>query len=98
LHAQRKRGVGLRRSEFLHLAPRAVRDETGSVGIPLVAVKAANPLGIRVAVLADVNGARSDASVIAALVSFHVLEGLPFVKLGGYAETVVIPRRSAISG
>jgi hypothetical protein len=54
-------------SEFLHLARKAVRDETGSVGIPFVAVVGANPPAVRVAVQANKDGARSVASVVAAL-------------------------------
>lgn len=61
------------------MARKAVREETGSVDIPFVAVKAANPLGIRVAVLADVNGARSVAFV-AAVVMFHGFGGSSLVK------------------
>jgi hypothetical protein len=64
------RSVGLRTSEFLHLARKPVRDEAGSVGIPFALVETANPVGIRVAVRTDVNGARSVALVVAAVV-FH---------------------------
>jgi hypothetical protein len=53
------------------LARKAVRDETGSVGTPFVAVKAANPLGIRVAVLPNVDHPQSGTSVVAAVVMFH---------------------------
>ncbi|MGD0181742.1 MAG: hypothetical protein ABSC15_18180, partial [Terriglobales bacterium] len=57
-------------SEFFHLTLKPVRYETGSVGIPSVAVVVAYP--VRVAVLADENGARSVAFVVAAVVMFHV--------------------------
>jgi hypothetical protein len=52
------------------LARKPVRDKTGSVGIPFALVENANPVGFRVAVLADVNGARSVALEVAAVV-FH---------------------------
>lgn len=61
----------MRTSEFLHLARKPVRYETGSVGIPFALVEGANPFGVRVAVLADINGAGSVALVVAALVMFH---------------------------
>ena len=47
-------------------------EEASTVGIPPVAMVGANQLGVRVAVLADVNGARSFAFVVAAVVMFHV--------------------------
>lgn len=34
-------------SEFFHLAPKRIRDESGTVGIPSIAAKAANPLRIK---------------------------------------------------
>jgi hypothetical protein len=34
-------------SEFFHLAPKPIRKEAGTVGIPSMVVKAANPLGIK---------------------------------------------------
>jgi hypothetical protein len=42
-----------------------------TVGIPFIKVVGANPLGIRVAVLADMSRSRSVALVVAAGVMFH---------------------------
>ena len=58
-------------SEFLHVAQKAVREETGTVGVPLVVVVDAYPFSVRVAVLADENGARSLAFHVAAVVMCH---------------------------
>ena len=58
--------------EFLHLEQKPVSDEASAVGIPSIAVKAANPLGIWVPVLADVDRARSPAVRVAAVVMFHL--------------------------
>jgi hypothetical protein len=58
-------------SDFLHLARKPFRDDTGSVGIPFVTVVLAYPLGIRVAVLTNENDARSVALVVAAVMMFH---------------------------
>ena len=54
-----------------HLTREPFRDEASTVGIPFIAVKLANPLSLRIAVLADVNGARSVAVVVAAVVILH---------------------------
>ena len=54
-----------------HCARKPVRDEASTLGVPFVAVVAAYPLAVRVAVLADENGARSGAVDVAAVAS-HV--------------------------
>ena len=69
--AQHKRSVGLRRSEFLHLARKPVRDERGSVGIPSALVDSANPVGIWVAIRAEKDCSRLFALVVAAIMMFH---------------------------
>jgi len=61
----------LARSEFLHLARKPVSKKASMVRIPFVAMVVANPLGVRVAGLPNVDHPRSGASVIGAVVMFH---------------------------
>ncbi len=63
-------------SEFFHLAGKPIRDETSPVGVPPVVVVDANPLGVRVAVLADIDRCRSVAVRVAAVVSHGWFVGL----------------------
>ena len=65
----------MQRLEFLHLAWKPSFEEASTVRVPFVIVKDANPLGIWISGSPDVNNSRSGASVIAALVMFHGLEG-----------------------
>jgi hypothetical protein len=73
----------LRTSEFLHLARKPLRVESSTVGVPQVEMMNANPRATRVAALADVNGARSVAFVVAAVVMFHGFGGSSLVKWEG---------------
>jgi hypothetical protein len=80
-------------SEFFHLARKPIRDKTSPVGVPPVVVVDANPLSIWVAVLADVDGSRSVAGRVAAVVCHSWFVGVLHLEIA--VHCVLVPFDSA---
>ena len=64
-------------SEFFHLAPKPLGEESRMVGVPFIEMMNANPLAVRIAILTDIDRSGILALVIAANVSHSWPVGVP---------------------